>query len=55
MKLVYDHSVMRHVMFHEDVIGCKEIIALDYLNINEFWAMHMHINSDAHEYSLECP
>ena len=24
----YDHSVMAHVKFQEDVIGCREVIAL---------------------------
>ena len=31
MKLIqsiYDHSVMRHVMFKEDVVGFREVIAL---------------------------
>ena len=55
MKFIYDHSVMMHVKFHEDVIGCRESIAFHCLNINEFGAKYMNIYSDAHEYSSECP
>ena len=32
MKFIYDHSVMMHVEFLEDVIGCKEVIALSLPN-----------------------
>ena len=28
VKFIYDHSVMMHVKFHEDVIGCREVIVL---------------------------
>ena len=28
MKFIYDLSVMMHVKFHKDVIGCREVIAL---------------------------
>ena len=45
---------MLHVKFHEDDIECREVFALDCLNINKFGEMHMHIHSDAYEYSLEC-
>ena len=41
MKLtlsIYDHSVMMHVKFHEDVIWCRGVIILPFvrLNINGF-------------------
>ena len=55
MKLIpsiYDHSVMMHVKFHEDVIRCREVIALfECLNINEFWVMHMNIHYNVLRYT----
>ena len=47
MKLIlniYDHSVMMHVNFHEDVIRFREVIDLDCLNINIFGLMTIHKN-----------
>ena len=38
MKLIltiYDHSVMMHVKFHVDVIGCGELLPFDCLNIHK--------------------
>ena len=53
MKFLYGHGVMMHVKIYKDVIGCREVIAFDCLNINNFAAIHMNTHSDAHEYSLE--
>ena len=44
-----------HVKFHEDVIVAAKLLPFDCPNINEFGVMPMHIHSDAHEYSVECP
>ena len=32
---IYDHSVMMHVKFPEDVIVCRKILPVDCLNIDE--------------------
>ena len=37
---IYDHSVMMHVKFHEDFIGCREVFAL----LIEFGPMHRNIH-----------
>ena len=36
-------------------LSIEKLLAFDFPNINEFWAMHMNIDSDAHEYTLEYP
>ena len=54
MKLIlniYDHSVMMHVKFHEDVIRFREVIALDCLNINIFGVMRMTIHKNVTRYT----
>ena len=40
----YDHSVMMHVKFHEDVMDAEKLFPFDCLNINEYGAMHMNIH-----------
>ena len=41
---IYDHSVMMHVKFREDVKGVEKLFPFDCLNISEFGAMHMNIH-----------
>ena len=44
MKLIlsiYDHSVMMHVKFYEDV---EKLLPFECLNMNEFGVMYMHIH-----------
>ena len=53
MKFIYDHRMMMHVKFHEDVIGEDKRILFDCLKINEFGTMNMAIHSDAHDFSLD--
>ena len=45
---IYDHSVMMHKQFHEDVVRCREVIALRL-------PKYQCILGNAHEYSLDCP
>ena len=53
MTFIYGNGVMMHVKIYKDVIGCREYLPSDCLNINEFRAIHINTHSDAHEYSLE--
>ena len=32
---IYDYSVMMHVKFPEDVIGCEKLLPFGCLNIND--------------------
>ena len=34
-------------------LGVEKLLPSDCLNINDFRAIHVNINSDEHEYSLE--
>ena len=52
MTFISDHSEMMHVKFHGMSSGVEKLWPFDCLNINESGAMHMNINSNAHEYSL---
>ena len=45
MKFIYGNCVMMHAKIYKDVIGCREVITADCLNINEFRAIHMNTHS----------
>ena len=44
---------MMHAKIHKDGMGVENLLPFDWLNINEYWAIHMNTHSNAHEYSLE--
>ena len=48
---IYDHSVMMHVKFREDVMDAEKLFPIDCLNINEFWAIHMNIHENVLRYT----
>ena len=55
MKFIYGNGVTMHVKIYKDVICVEILLPSDCLNINEFRAIHvcMNTHSDAHGYSLE--
>ena len=53
MKFIYGNGVIMHVKIYTDAIGVEILLPSNFLNINEFWAIHMNTHFDAHGYSLE--
>ena len=44
---IYDYSVMMHMKFHED----EKLLPFDWLNINEFGAIHKNFHQNVFRYT----